>query len=67
MRLALQWQTFCDAITERRLTHDPDPALARHSANLSLISEPSGLPPDLDVPDGLPIAAARGAVIAYDR
>jgi hypothetical protein len=37
-RLALQWQQFSDAITEKRLTHGPDPVLARHAANLGLIS-----------------------------
>jgi phage terminase large subunit-like protein len=65
-RLALQWQTFFDAIVDRRLTHDPDPVLARHVANLSLISGPSGLRPDLDVAQGQPIAAALGAMIAFD-
>jgi phage terminase large subunit-like protein len=65
-RLALQWQTFFDATLERRLTHAPDPVLARHVANLSLISGPSGLRPDLDVAQGQPIAAALGAMIAYD-
>jgi phage terminase large subunit-like protein len=65
-RLALQWQAFFDATVERRLTHAPDPLLARHVANLSLISGPSGLRPDLDVPEGQPIAAALGAMIAFD-
>jgi phage terminase large subunit-like protein len=65
-RLALQWQTFYDATIERRLTHVPDPVLARHVANLSLISGPSGLRPDLDVAQGQPIAAALGAMIAFD-
>jgi phage terminase large subunit-like protein len=65
-RLALAWQTFYDAIAERRVTHDPDPVLARHSANLSLISGPSGLRPDLDVAEGSPIAAALGAMLAFD-
>jgi phage terminase large subunit-like protein len=65
-RLALQWQTFFDATLERRLTHAPDPVLARHVANLSLISGPSGLRPDLDVAQGQPIAAALGAMIAFD-
>jgi phage terminase large subunit-like protein len=53
-RLSLAWQTFYDAIVERRVTHDPDPVLARHAANLSLISGPSGLRPDLDVAEGSP-------------
>jgi hypothetical protein len=65
-RLALQWQTFFDATVERRLTHEPDPALARHVGNLSLIPGPSGLRPDLDVAQGQPIAAALGAMIAFD-
>jgi phage terminase large subunit-like protein len=65
-RLALQWSQFFDATIERRLTHAPDPTLARHVGNLSLISGPAGLRPDLDVPDGQPIAAALGAMIAYD-
>jgi hypothetical protein len=65
-RLALQWQTFFDATVETRLTHAPDPVLARHVANLSLISGPSGLRPDLDVTQGQPIAAALGAMIAFD-
>jgi phage terminase large subunit-like protein len=65
-RLSLAWQTFYDAIVERRVTHDPDPVLARHAANLSLISGPSGLRPDLDVAEGSPIAAALGAMLAYD-
>jgi phage terminase large subunit-like protein len=65
-RLALAWQTFYDAIVERRVTHDPDPVLARHAANLSLISGQSGLRPDLDVAEGSPIAAALGAMLAYD-
>lgn len=55
-RLALQWQQFYDAIVEKRLTHAPDPVLARHAANLSLISGQSGLRPDLDVAEGQPIA-----------
>ena len=58
-RLALQWQGFFDATVERRLTHAPDPVLARHVANLSLISGPSGLRPDLDVAEGQPIAAVN--------
>jgi len=65
-RLSLAWQTFYDAIVERRVTHDPDPVLARHAANLSLISGPSGLRPDLDVAEGSPIAASLGAMLAYD-
>jgi phage terminase large subunit-like protein len=65
-RLSLAWQTFYDAIVERRVTHDPDPVLARHAVNLSLISGPSGLRPDLDVAEGSPIAAALGAMLAYD-
>ena len=44
-RLALQWQAFYDATVDRRLTHAPDPVLARQVANLSLISGPSGLRP----------------------
>lgn len=39
-RLAAQWQQFFDAIVEKRLTHEPDPLLARHAANLSPISVP---------------------------
>jgi hypothetical protein len=65
-RLALQWQLFYDAIAECRLTHDPDPVLARHAANLSLISSPSGLRPDPDVAEGAPIAAALACMVAYD-
>jgi len=65
-RLALQWQAFFDAITEQRLTHDPDPTLARHAANVSLIAGPSGLRPDLDVAEGSPVAAALASMIAYD-
>jgi hypothetical protein len=52
-RLASQWQAFYDAVLERRVTHDPEPALARHVANLGLISGPSGLRPDLDVAEGV--------------
>jgi phage terminase large subunit-like protein len=65
-RLAQQWQQFYDAVIERRLTHDPDPMLARHAANLGLISGPSGLRPDLDVSAGAPIAGAVAAMIAFD-
>jgi phage terminase large subunit-like protein len=65
-RLALEWSTFYDAIVEKRVTHDPDPVLARHAANLALISGPSGLRPDLDVSEGQPVAAILGAMIAYD-
>jgi hypothetical protein len=65
-RLALQWQQFFDAITERRLTHDSDPVLARHAGNLALISGPSGLRPDLDVSEGAPIAAALACMVAFD-
>lgn len=42
----------------------PDPVLARHAANLSLISSPSGLRPDLDVAEGVPIAAALACMLA---
>jgi hypothetical protein len=45
---------------------DPDPVLAPYAANLNLISGPSGLLPDLDVAEGGPIAAALGAMIAFD-
>jgi phage terminase large subunit-like protein len=65
-RLALQWQQFFDAITERRVTHDPDPVLARHVSNLGLISGPSGPRPDLDVAEGQPVAAALAAMLAFD-
>jgi len=65
-RLALQWQQSFDEITERRLTHEDDPVLARHVSNLGLTSGPSGLRPDLDVAECQPIAAAVGAMIAYD-
>jgi hypothetical protein len=44
----------------------PEVALARHAASLSLISGPIGLRPDLDVADGAPVAAALGAMIAFD-
>ncbi len=62
----MQWQQLFDAITERRLTHENDPILARHAGNLGLISGPSGLRPDLDVPEGAPIAGALACMIAYD-
>lgn len=65
-RLALEWSTFYDAIVEQRVTHDPDPVLARHASNLALISGPSGLRPDLDVSEGQPVAAILGAMVAYD-
>jgi len=65
-RLAAQWQQFFDAIVERRLTHSPDPVLARHAGNLALIAGPSGLRPDLDVAEGQPIAAALACIVAYD-
>jgi phage terminase large subunit-like protein len=65
-RLALQWAQFYDATLERRLSHDADRVLARHISNLSLISGPSGPRPDLDVAEGQPVAAALGAMIAYD-
>jgi phage terminase large subunit-like protein len=65
-RLAAQWQAFFDAIVERRLTHSPDPVLARHAGNLALISGPSGLRPDLDVAEGQPVAAALACMVAYD-
>jgi phage terminase large subunit-like protein len=65
-RLAAQWQQFFDAIVERRLTHADDTVLARHVANLALISGPSGLRPDLDVAGGQPVAAALATMIAYD-
>lgn len=54
------------ATVEWRLTHAPDPVLARHVANLRLVSGHSGLRPDLDVAQGQPIAAALGAMIAFD-
>jgi phage terminase large subunit-like protein len=65
-RLAAQWQLFFDAIVERRLTHSRDPVLARHAANLALISGPSGLRPDLDIAEGAPIAGALACMVAYD-
>jgi phage terminase large subunit-like protein len=65
-RLALQWSAFFDAVLEGRLTHDPDPVLARHAANLGLISGPSGLRPDLDVTEGQPVAAVLAAMVAFD-
>ncbi len=52
--------------TERRLTHAPDPVLARHVSNLGLISGLSGLRPDLDVGEAQPIATALACMIAYD-
>jgi hypothetical protein len=64
--LAAQWQQFYDAIVEKRLTHSPDPVLARHADNLALISGPSGLRPDLDVAEGAPIAGALACMVAYD-
>ncbi|HYZ13763.1 MAG TPA: terminase large subunit [Actinomycetota bacterium] len=65
-RLASEWQVFFDAVTEKRVTHDGDPVLARHVGNLSLISGPSGPRPDLDVAEGQPVAAALAAIIAFD-
>jgi len=65
-RLALAWSTFSDAVLEKRVTHDPDPVLARHVANLSLISGPAGPRPDLDVAEGQPVAAALAAMLAFD-
>ncbi|MCI0633887.1 MAG: terminase large subunit [Actinobacteria bacterium] len=65
-RLALQWSAFFDAVLERRLTHEDDPVLARHTGNLGLVSGPSGLRPDLDVGEGAPIASALAAMIAFD-
>jgi phage terminase large subunit-like protein len=65
-RLALAWSQFYDAVLEKRLTHEDDRVLARHVANLSLISGPSGPRPDLDVTEGAPIAGALACMIAYD-
>jgi hypothetical protein len=55
-----------DAIVERRLTHSPDPVLARDASNLALISGPSRLRPDLEVAEGQPIAAALAAMTGFD-
>jgi phage terminase large subunit-like protein len=65
-RLALQWSQFFDAVLEKRLSHDGDRVLSRHVSNLGLISGPAGPRPDLDVAEGQPIAAALGAIVAYD-
>jgi phage terminase large subunit-like protein len=65
-RLALQWSQFYDAVIERRVTHDGDRTLARHVSNLSVIPGPSGPRPDLDVAEGAPVAAALGAMVAFD-
>jgi phage terminase large subunit-like protein len=51
-RLALEWSTFFDAVVEQRVTHDPDPVLARHASNLALISGPSGVRPTLTCQKG---------------
>jgi hypothetical protein len=51
---------------ETRVTHDPDPVLARQVSNLGLIWGPSGPRPDLDVAEGSPIAAALVSMVAYD-
>lgn len=44
-RLALQRSQFYDATVEKRVTLEDNPVLARHAANVSLISGPSGLRP----------------------
>lgn len=51
---------------ERQLTHDPNPALARHAATLSLISGPIGARSDLEVAEGHPVVAALACRVAYD-
>jgi hypothetical protein len=53
---------------ERRITHDGDPRVARHLANLTLRSDRSGLRPDLDLTQaGSPISAELGAMWAAGR
>ena len=65
-RLACNGRSSSTPILERRLSHDGDRVLSRHVSNLGFISGPAGPRPDLDVGEGQPIAAALGAIVAYD-
>jgi phage terminase large subunit-like protein len=64
-RSSLAWQSFFDAVIEHRVTHDDDPVVARHVANLSLIASPHGLRPDLS--EAANVNAAVAAMVAYER
>jgi phage terminase large subunit-like protein len=61
------WQLFSDAIMEERITHDGDPRLARHIADLTIRSDRFGSRPDLDRLPGSPISAALAAMWAASR
>ncbi|HVL63689.1 MAG TPA: terminase large subunit [Actinomycetota bacterium] len=67
-RIVPAWAKFYNAVMERSLTHDGDPRLARHVANLMLKSDRHGPRPtrDRNAPRTF-IDAAIAAVVAYDR
>ncbi|MGI8829264.1 MAG: terminase large subunit domain-containing protein [Candidatus Limnocylindria bacterium] len=61
------WLNFRDAVMERRLTHNGDPRLARHVANMVIKSDRLGPRPvrDRSSPRSF-IDAGIAAVVAYD-
>ena len=67
-RMVKTWQRFSDAVHEKHLTHDGDPRLARHVANLILKTDRIGTRPtrDRNSPRSY-IDAAVAAVIAHEQ
>ena len=67
-RMVPAWQSFYDAVMEKRLSHDGDPRLSRHMANLILKTDRMGARPtrDRSSPRSF-IDLAIAAIIAYTR
>lgn len=67
-RIGPAWQKFYDAVIDQELTHDNNPALNRHIANLVLKRDNRGVRPTKETGTSpRKIDAAISAIIAFDR
>lgn len=67
-RIVPAWKEFYSAVLEKRLTHDGDPGLARHVANLVLKVDRQGARPTKEFAgSGRKIDRFTAALIAWDR
>jgi phage terminase large subunit-like protein len=67
-RIVPAWKEFYAAVLEKRLTHDADPGLARHVANLVLKVDRQGARPTKEFAgSGRKIDRFTAALIAWDR
>lgn len=67
-RMGPAWQTFYDAVIDELFTHNGDPTLARHIANMVMKRDARGVRPTKEhLTSPRKIDAGIAAIIAFDR